>query len=122
MANWYEPTEEQQELWRQWLAGRPEAVRKVAEQFPPWGLYRLESSGHRVTIYSLQEGKDDSVTLVVNVLGKFNYVAFERRVFGIHPEELTPCELPADDELLGDAGMDPQEAVRQMRDREPTVH
>lgn len=38
-------------------------------------------------------GQDDgTVTLTVAVDGRFNLVAFERSVFGIPPERLTPTE------------------------------
>ena len=101
MANWYEPTDEQLATYAEWLDERPPHVREVAERFPPWKLFRMESSGHRVTVHSFDERIDGTVTLKVNVTGDYNFVAFERRVFGIDPEDLTECELPAEDELLG---------------------
>lgn len=104
MANYGEPTEEQIAAWSAWVAERPPSVRTVAERFFPWKLYRLRSSGHRVTIHSFDVGVDDSITLKVDVTGEFNFVAFERRVFGIAPDDLEECDLPSEDEQLGVGG------------------
>lgn len=35
------------------------------------------------------------------VTGQFNYIAFDRQVFGVSPDDLEPCELPGPDEVLG---------------------
>lgn len=86
-------------MWRAWVAERPEAVRLVAERFEPWTLYRLKNSGNRVVVQSFQETAP--VTMTVMVSGRFNAVMFERRVFGVEPEDLEPCDLPAPDEPLG---------------------
>lgn len=99
MARFHEPTPEEESEWADWVAARPEAVRVVAQRFEPWSLYRLKSSGNRVVIYSIEES--DPVTLTVDVTGDFNAVAVERRVFGINPDDLEPCELPSPDETLG---------------------
>lgn len=99
MANIYEPTPEQIAQWNEWVAERPPAIREVAAKFPPWGLYRLKSSGHRVTVYSFQNS--DPVTMTVLVLAEYNLVDFERGVFGIPSDDLEPCELPGPDEPVG---------------------
>jgi hypothetical protein len=99
MARFYTPTSEQEEGWKEWVSERPAAVRAVAERFDPWSLYRLKSSGHRVSVYSFSEGPP--VTLTVAVLADFNAVMFERQVFGILPDDLEPCELPAENEVVG---------------------
>lgn len=101
MARFVEPTAEQERLWAEWLASRPARVRTVADQFEPWSLYRMKSTGHRVTVCSFFEG--DPVTLSVNVTGEFNAIAFERCVVGVDPSDLEPCELPDPDEALGAA-------------------
>lgn len=101
MARYVDPTPEQEAGYREWLAERPAHVRAVAERFDPWSLYRLKSSGHRVTVYSFGEEAGGKVTLTVNVTGEFNVVSFARRVFGIDPDDLEPCELPAPDEPVG---------------------
>jgi hypothetical protein len=101
VANIFEPSEEEKADWDKWVASRPDAVRQVAKKFKPWKLYRMKSTGHRVTIYSLGEHEDGTVTLTVLVTGTFNKVVAERRVFGIEPEDLEECELPAPDEPLG---------------------
>jgi hypothetical protein len=102
MARWYEPTPDNIAAWNAWVTERPERVRQVAERFTPWTLYRMKSTGQRVVLCSFGESTDDTpVTLTVSVTGKFNAVAFERNVFGIPPEDLEECDLPAPGELLG---------------------
>ena len=100
MAKFTTPTDEQQKAWRDWVASRPDNVRKVAERFDPWTLYRMKSSGHRVVVHGFSEG-DEGVTLQVAVLAEFNLIAMERNVFGIDPDDLVECDLPEDGEVLG---------------------
>ena len=57
----------------------------------------LKDTRHRCTIYSYNE--DGTVT--ISITGQFNLINFGRRVFGISPDELKECDLPAPDELLG---------------------
>lgn len=101
MARHIEPTAGQIREWKKWVAKRPPHVRAVAEKFDPWTLYRMRSTGHRVTLVSFGEAPDKTVTLTVAVLGRFNATAFERQVFGIDPADLTECDLPAPDEPVG---------------------
>jgi hypothetical protein len=62
----------------------------------------MKSTGHRVTLYSFGERTDGGkISLTVNVLGAFNLVTFERRVFGIDPDDLEPCDLPEKGEPVG---------------------
>jgi hypothetical protein len=116
MARYFEPTPEQEALWKAWVAERPGPARKIAKQFDPWTLYLLKSTGNRVTLHSLSEGDGDGkVAVTVNVLGKYNIVAFERQVFGIDPADLEPCELPSPGEPVGgraDRGADSDRALR----------
>ena len=58
----------------------------------------MGDSRHRCTIYSYHE--NGTVTVTVN--GQYNAVAFARNVFGIDPESLTECDLPGDQEVLGE--------------------
>ena len=108
MARFKEPTAKQKRGWAKWVESRPPNVRAVAERFDPWSLYRMGSN--RVTVQSFGEDKDGRVTLTVGVSGDFNAVIFERSVFGVDPESLTPCELPTEGEPLGavlsNAGVD----------------
>ena len=101
MANIFEPTDEQVAAYQSWVAERPENVRRVAERFTPWGLYRLKPTNQRVQVLSFGEQEDGVVTLTVSVTGEFNFTMFDRQVFGIDPDMLAPCELPAEDEALG---------------------
>lgn len=83
--------------WFEWLKGRPDSIKALAEKFPGNKLYRLKSTGHRVFIYSYSENN----TMTVVVSGQYNNVMFERRVFGINPDELEECDFPLPDEPLG---------------------
>lgn len=94
-----EVTPEQEAEWKTWVADRPPDVRDVAERFDPWSLYRMKSTGQRVTIRSFREGPP--VTLTVNILSDFNLVLFERQVFGIEPNDLEPCDIQDQDEPVG---------------------
>lgn len=101
MARILEPTEEQLAEWNEWVAARPEHVRRVAKRFDPFSLYRMKSTGSRVTLVGFGEHDDGSVTMTIYIGGKFNAVIFERQVFGVSPDDLEPCELPGADEPLG---------------------
>lgn len=103
MARIFEPTKKQEQGYKKWVASRPPAIRAVAEKFEPWSLYRIKPDGHKVFILSFDESEDGKVTLTVVVSAKFNFLAFERRVFGINPNDLEPCELPGPDEIVGAA-------------------
>jgi hypothetical protein len=92
-----EPTEKQLRGWKRWVRKLPKQVRGVAERFEPWSLYRLKTTGHRVTVHSF--GDDATITVIVS--GRWNKVAFERQVFGIQADELEDCELPGPGEPLG---------------------
>lgn len=102
MALTYEPTPEQKTEWDQWVAERPGNVRRVAERFNPWTLYRHKDTDQRVTLYSFGEQSDGGVTLTVDITGEFNLISFNRQVFGIDPDDLEECDLPVPDELLGE--------------------
>ena len=91
--------------WQTWVQSRPKCIQELASKIPPNLLYRLKSSNHRVFIYSYLENG----TLIVVVSGQYNYIAFERRVFGINPDDLEECDLPREDVILGSADIDPEE-------------
>lgn len=97
MARYAEPTPEQEKEWAEWVAELPPVVRTVAERFFPWELYRMKSTGQRVTVAAFNEDG----TLRVDVRGDFNFVWNERSVFGIDPDDLEPCDIPPEDELTG---------------------
>ena len=104
MANVMDPTPEQQQNWDVWVNDRPDAVRETLQRYDlkPWRLYRLKGTGQRVVLYSVDEPEDGSPpTVKVDVLGRFNLLAFDRRVFGIKPDDLEECDLPGTDEPLG---------------------
>lgn len=83
--------------FERWLAGRPAVIREMAAKRPPGVLYRMKSTGQRVTIYSYNENG----TMTVEVLGRYNLVSHERRVFGIALADLEECDLPSPRDLVG---------------------
>jgi hypothetical protein len=103
MARWTTPTDEQLQAYTDWADQRSEPVKAIAKKFDPWTLYRLcnpedpDDPGHRVTVH----GYSEDGTLIVNVTGEFNLIGFGRRVFGVSPDDLTECDLPAADEPVG---------------------
>ena len=97
MAKIIEWTKDQYEIWNEWVATRPPVVQELCTRFFPDRLYRLKSSGHRVTLYSFSEDG----TITVNITGEYNVIMFDRQVFGINPADLEECDLPAPDEMTG---------------------
>lgn len=95
MANFCELVPEEFEPW---VASRPKVIQRMVATHPPNKLYRMASTGQRVTIYSYAENE----TVTVSVTGRFNFIIdFERQVFGIPLSDLTECDLPGPDEKLG---------------------
>jgi hypothetical protein len=86
-----------QVAWAEWVASRPPGIQTMCEKWPPDRLYRMEPTGQRVLLHSYEE--DGTVT--VDILGTFNALVCERRVFGIDPASLTECDLPTDNEVVG---------------------
>lgn len=101
MANIFEPADQlppdRRAAWNEWYSSRPDTIRAMIDRWPPWKLYRLKDTGHRVTMRSY--GEDGTVS--VDVSGKYNFVLLERNVFGVNPEDLTECDLPAPGEPVG---------------------
>jgi hypothetical protein len=87
--------EVQQQQWQDWLKERPPVIQKMAIKYPPNELFQYKE--WRVYIQSYNE--DGTVT--IGISGQYNYLMFERAVFGVNPENLTPCALPDSDEKLG---------------------
>lgn len=85
----YQPTDEQQALWDEWVEDRPEHVAWVARDFNPWTLYEFKETGQKVTLESFEEQQDGSVTLRVHVSPSHNpHCFFPRDVFGVSPDLL----------------------------------
>ena len=108
--NLHDPTSAELAEWEEWCDSRPSPIAEVARRLPPWKLYRLKSTGQRVTIAAYDEPLDEEtgepsgnpVTLKVDVDGRFNFVIFDRRVFGVAPDNLEECDdLPDKGEPIG---------------------
>ncbi len=107
MAQWQQINEAE---WQKWLSERPRVVRDVAARIRPDRLYRLGE--HRC--YPVSYGEDGTVTVAVT--GQFNRVLFSRNVFGIKPDKLTECELPASGEDIGDMAAEAGYTADDIRD------
>jgi len=83
---WYEPTEDQAAEWNAWIAERPECVRRIAERFEPWVLYRLTTTGQRCSVLAFAENGTVRIQAEHPALGEISAV----EVFGIEPETLVP--------------------------------
>lgn len=83
--------------WKEWIESRPLIIQEMAKKVKPSHLYKLKSTGQRVTPYSYSE----KGTVNVFVSGKYNMVTFERLVYGINPDDLEECEIPSASECVG---------------------
>ncbi len=100
-----------QPQWDQWVESRPPVVRDLCRRLPPDRLYRMKSTGQRVTIISYaEEGK-----VRVLVSGKYNFVCQEREVFGVDPDDMEECDLPAKNEPLGSLDLSVDEVKELLR-------
>ena len=107
MTRWMEPSEDQIAGWRTWIEANPE-VAEAAAKLDPWTLYRMKSTGQRVTIVAIAEPEEAGgpCTVRVRVSGRFNLLAtFERDVFGVAIDDLEGCDLPGPHEALGVVGV-----------------
>lgn len=79
-----------EEVWIEWLKGRPEAVIKLATKIHPFSLYRIKSSGHigfPVQYDEPIDGSEPSVLLSLTFDNNPNML-FERNVFGLKENDL----------------------------------
>ena len=95
MAKWVIWNEEQKQGWYEWITSRPKEIQDMAEKYNLLGdeLYRLKTTGQRVSLYSFSE--DGTITALI--LPKYNperIMVAGKRVFGIDPADLEPCDLP----------------------------
>lgn len=91
--------------WDEWVATRPESVQALCKKLPPDRLYRMKSTGSRVTLVSYAEDG----TVRVNITGEHNAIMFERQVFGVKADDLEECDLPATGESLGAMLTEPED-------------
>lgn len=94
----YNPTTQDREQMREWLAQRPKIIQDMATAYPPWHCYRLAKSHGHYTIYSYCE--DSTVTLTHGDDSTLPGL----QVFGIAPEALVVCdcgswEFPTDEKI-----------------------
>ncbi len=96
-STWLNWKPEHVAMWDDWVASRPQVIQDLVAKHNLRldRLYRLKTTGQRVTLYSLSE--DGTVT--VNVQEKFNrdkMLPFggmmDKSVFGIDPDDLEETE------------------------------
>lgn len=117
MANFYEMSEEGAREYEKWLAERPALVRKICERLPPNKLYRMKTTGQRVTLHSVNENG----TVTVDVTAEYNLLDFETQVFGVDPGNLEECDLPKPDEPVGVLLEDPELVAKYIEAIRPHV-
>jgi hypothetical protein len=67
MARIFQPTTEEEAAWKKKVASGPAIVRAVGERLDPWSLYRMKSTGDRVTL----RGISVDGTVHVDVTGDY---------------------------------------------------
>lgn len=91
-----ELTTEQKQEWENWLAERPENVRKVAERIVPWKKYRdiriSEDIGNRYSPRSYEEQEDGSVTITCEKSNEEIPILGGYGVFGMNPNDLVEAD------------------------------
>ena len=97
MSNKMAKIAELNDSWYEWVKSRPPIIQALCEKLPPDRLYLMKSTDHRVTMYSYSENG----TVTVCVLADYNLIMFERKVFGIDPDDLVECDLPDANESVG---------------------
>lgn len=100
MANICEVTEQMESSYEKWILKELDGKAKIADiarKYPPWKLFRMKSTGHRVAPYAFNN--DGTITIFVS--GLYNFVMFERTVFGVNPDDLEECSLPSASERVG---------------------
>lgn len=80
----------------EWFKERPKVIKDLIRKVPSDTVYFMESSKHFCRIYSYHE--DGTLTVVVLHVDNPGHLAFERRVFGINPNELTRMKILKDEE------------------------
>jgi hypothetical protein len=126
MAKFTTPTKKQRALWVKWINERPQVIRDAVAQYKldPWTLYKLKTTGQRVTLASISEPNPtvnpliQKCTVRVGITGEFNLVTHERDVFGIDPADLEECDLPAADEQLGSLDL-PHDLIKNLMEKFP---
>jgi len=93
----WEPNAEQLAEWEEWCDSRPTKVAEVARRLVPWKLYQMRSTGQRVVIVHYDEEESGEVSLSVDVSGAYNFLMFDRQVFGVDPDDLELASWPPEE-------------------------
>lgn len=101
-----------------WVAARPECIQTMCRKLPPDRLYKMKSTGHRVTLHSYSE--DGTVT--VDITGQYNCIVMDRQVFGIDADDLEECDLPDSNEVIGTLLTEPEEVDGFIANRVEEMH
>jgi hypothetical protein len=98
MAKWINLSEQQKQVWGEWLTTRPQVIQDMASKYNlhPELVYRIRGGNDRCTIHSLSENG----TITVEISAEHNkdnpIFLFDRCVFGVDPETLIEVDYPFD--------------------------
>lgn len=91
MAEVYVMSDEQKQLWAEWVAERPPVIKALCERFSPNRLYRHKVTKQLVTLSAFFE--DNTVEMIVS--RRLNDgITPSRKVFGVEPDNLEEADLP----------------------------
>lgn len=81
--------------WAAWLASEPQSIRDLAARYPPDRLYRMTSTGQRVTLLSYSE--DGTCRVDIDpVHNPERLMLIPLEVFGVDLADLVECDVPAE--------------------------
>ena len=84
--------------YKDWLDERPQLIKNMITNYPPYILYLYKPTNHRCHIVGYYEDG----TVRVAITGEYNRIAFGRTVFGIKLTDLEECEFPGPTDPVGD--------------------
>jgi mRNA-degrading endonuclease RelE of RelBE toxin-antitoxin system len=96
MARFMSPTRQDLAAVYQKFRDRPQHVRDLLNRLDLFELYKLRTTGYRVVICAIED--DASVT--VSVPRQYNETMYDGMLFGVDPDDLEPCELPGEHEIV----------------------
>lgn len=99
MAKWVEYTEEQQNMWEEWLAERPQVIKDMVVKYDlhPEKVYCFESNKEkRFVLHSLDEDGTVTVQFRRELSPNFILPLMDYNVFGVNPESLLDAEQDFD--------------------------
>lgn len=95
MTQLYSFTAELQKVWDDFVATRPDAIKKLCERLKPSHLYKHKKTNQLVVINSFTEEDDGRITITVTIPRSLNGRIFPTKsVFGVDPDDLVDAVIP----------------------------